>query len=290
MFDRDGEVFATNIANVGVEKDFNRVDLEGHPVDALETTMAEFDSLLGPALQRIEQAANLDNQDDRGVLLNFIGLASLRNPRMREIYRDFNERLMKATMRQVMATKDRWEALTRDATAAGYFEEAPELTYEQMREFIERDSYKIILNNEMYLTAEFKGFDSILPFLFNRRWWLLRAPDDSQGFVSSDCPACLMFSDPEKRGGRPGHGTKGTQLVFPVTARLAVAGAFELREGANAIPAQAVADFNATVISYAERQVYSRDGEAIYTFAEGRSRRIAELPNDLKFLRERAEK
>lgn len=41
-----------------------------------------------------------------------------------------------------------------------------------------------------------------------RKWVVLKPPRESSGFVTSDHPVCLMFSDPARRGKfyGPGHG------------------------------------------------------------------------------------
>jgi hypothetical protein len=40
-----------------------------------------------------------------------------------------------------------------------------------------------------------------------------------------------MFSDPKMRGGfyGPGHGLAGTEIIFPVGRRMAIVGAFEIK-------------------------------------------------------------
>ena len=45
--------FRTATDNVALEKDFNTIDLEGHPPDAFEKALAEVESEIAPALVRI---------------------------------------------------------------------------------------------------------------------------------------------------------------------------------------------------------------------------------------------
>src|SRR5689334_24429157 len=92
VFDRDGKAFTANISNVATERDFNRVDIEGHPPDAFEQGIAKFEGELAPALVRILNSKSIDNQEDRILLMNLIGLAAIRNPRHRENIRSFHER------------------------------------------------------------------------------------------------------------------------------------------------------------------------------------------------------
>ena len=53
VFDRSGKTFRTNIINVAIENDFNRVEIDGHPPDAFERSFANFESEAAPALGRI---------------------------------------------------------------------------------------------------------------------------------------------------------------------------------------------------------------------------------------------
>jgi len=54
VFDRKSrKQFQTATENVAVIRDFNRVEIDGHPPDVFEKAMASFESELAPALQRI---------------------------------------------------------------------------------------------------------------------------------------------------------------------------------------------------------------------------------------------
>jgi hypothetical protein len=79
VFDRNGKTFTSNIINIAVKHDFNRVEIEGHAPDVFEQAMAGFEGELAPALDRILKAGNLKNTEDRVILLNFIGLISIQS-------------------------------------------------------------------------------------------------------------------------------------------------------------------------------------------------------------------
>lgn len=288
VFDRSGKKFTSNIINIAVKRDFNRVELEGHSPDVFEQAMAEFEGTLAPALDRIIKAGNLKNEDDRAFLLNFIGLISIRNPRFRETFRRFNEDVMGKMMELMTATKDRWEQQIAQAHDAGYLKDAKHVPYEQMRDFVRKKQYTIELNTSYHIKTELGGFDAILPTLFNRKWVALTPPEKSAGFATSDHPVCLMFTDPKMRGGLygPGHGLAGTEIIFPVSRRLAVVGAFELEEGEIQLTEDSVAGFNGAIVAYAQRQVYARDEDFAYSRQYNeKPRRGAALVKDVAFLR-----
>jgi hypothetical protein len=294
VFDRNGGMFTSNILNIAVKHDFNRVEIEGHAPDVFEQAMAGFEGELAPALDRILKAGNLKNTEDRAILLNFIGLISIRNPRHRERFREFNERVMNMIMDQSAATKERWEGQIKKAREAGYLKDTKNISYEEMRDFVKKKEYRIELNTEFHIKTEMHGFDAILPTLFNRKWFVFTPPKDSSGFITSDHPVCLMFSNPNMRGKFhwPGHGLTGTEIIFTVGRRLAVVGAFEFKEEAELqLTEEGVAGINGALVAYADRQVYARDVDFTYSrqYTE-KPRRGVGLVKDPLFLRKNENK
>jgi Protein of unknown function (DUF4238) len=139
VFDRQSrKVFECGIHKVALEGDFNRVEIEEHEPDAVERAMAEFESQLAPALAHIIEARSLENEEDRSYLLNFIGLLALRNPRQREIVRDFQERVAKTILGIVLATPERWESQVKRAKAAGFIDPNANTNYDAMKQFAEK--------------------------------------------------------------------------------------------------------------------------------------------------------
>jgi len=61
-----------------LERDFNTIDLEGHPPDAFEQAMASVESDIGSALTRINEAQSLADENHRTLLLNLLGLLHIR--------------------------------------------------------------------------------------------------------------------------------------------------------------------------------------------------------------------
>jgi hypothetical protein len=75
-----------------------------------------------------------------------------------------------------------------------------------------------------------------------------------------------MWSDPAWRGGfrGPGYGLRRTQIIFSISNELAVIGAFEAYDDEMNVSQLFVAQVNATVILYSDRQIYARDGHFVY--------------------------
>jgi hypothetical protein len=101
------QTFATATDNVALEGNFNTVEVEGLEPDFFEKAMAEFEGELAPALERIIGAQSLQNDaDDYAMLLNFVTMLALRNPRQREMMRDFQERVTKQIMNVAISGKE----------------------------------------------------------------------------------------------------------------------------------------------------------------------------------------
>jgi Protein of unknown function (DUF4238) len=291
VFDRVGrKQFATAIENVATERDFNRVEIDGIAPDAFENAMAAIESDLSHGIERIRTAGTFDNADDRASLLNLIGLLHLRNPRFRETFRDFHERVAKATMAVALETPERWARQVAKATEDGYLPPDADADYERMRAFVRQDAFRVETPTERHIALEMDAFDKILPYLFKRGWVFVHAPKGSGGFVTSDHPVCLTWSDPPTGPGiRPiGLGLRGTEIVFPISPRIAVIGAFELRDSIHRADDTMVPSINGTIIAFAERQVYARDLSFHYTLRDAEpARKASKLISDANFVRAR---
>jgi hypothetical protein len=119
------------------------------------------------------------------------------------------------------------------------------------------EDYKAVLPVAAHVISEMDTFDHALPLLFERKWVLMKAPEQSPGFITCDHPVCLSWSEPQKVRLPLGLKTKGTEILFPISPGLAVVGAFELDDGEADVNDAEVASANGTIILNAQRQVYS---------------------------------
>lgn len=283
------KAFSTHPKNVAQERDFHAVQVEGLPSDAVEAALAEFEGQLAPALQRIIDNRSLKDENDRSYLLNLIALLAVKNPNHRDVMRDFVARISKQVMAMALSTPEIWEAQVAGAKSAGYMPEDAATDYEEMRAFVAEGQYDIGLATGAHVGMELDVFNDILPLVARRKWTLLRAPQGRTGFVTSDHPVSLHWSDPEAHAGfPPGLGMPDTRLLFPVSNSLAMIGCFEGDDGEHDVPDAMIAAFNTTVIARSRRQVYARDGEFLYReLSHGKITRGAELLNDPSFGRDR---
>jgi hypothetical protein len=261
--------FCTAPANVAAERDFNRIEVDGYPPDALENAFSAFETDVSQALERIIRTRSIKHDDDRTYLLNLMALMAIKNPRHREGWRNAQEQIWKRVLDLATATPERWAGQIRRAKAAGDIEPDADENYHRARAFIEADQYRLTVPTGRHLEREMKAFETVLPFFFRRKWVLFRAPVGATGFATSDHPVCLMRSDPEQRSKffPAGHGLRRTQVLFPISNELAVMGAFEAYEEERDAPDWLIAQFNATIALHADRQIYSRDSDFMYRMA-----------------------
>jgi hypothetical protein len=292
VYDRkQRKVFPSAIENIAAERDFNRVEIEGMAPDALEASFGEFEGALTPALERTIASAAFQNDDDRAYVLNLVGLLALRNPRWRESMRQFREQIAKRMMDLTLASRERWESQHRAALRDGFLDDVSDISYEEAKKFHEEGAYKIEVSNETHIRQELKGFEAILPFLWDRKWAFLTAPRVSAGFITCDHPVVLTWSNPKQRKGfySPGFGLKGTDVMFPLSSRLAMIGAFEIENRTFELSEDGVAGFNGAAVATAVRQVYARDHNFLYSLSRQEPpRKASRLIDDPQFLRRRA--
>jgi hypothetical protein len=257
--------FPASPRDVAFKTDFHRIEIEGYPPDALEKSFGEFESKASAALGRIVASQSLQDADDRACLFELMTLFSIKNPRHRERFRQFQEEVVRHVLRLATAFPERWASEMRRLKAAGVNTETGE-DYERMRDFAERGEFKVTMPTNEHLALELQSIEAVLRCLMRRKWMLLRASASQTGFITSDDPICLMWSDPARQGQfkGPGHGAPGTIVIFPLCNELAVLGSFEGDEGVRNLTTAQVAAVNGTIALHAERQVYARDDNFTY--------------------------
>ncbi|MBP1065327.1 hypothetical protein JOE51_006794 [Bradyrhizobium japonicum] len=252
-----GETFATNPKNVAQERDFNSVDLDGVPPDALEQAYGNFEGELAPILKRVA-GGDIDlTKEEFDCILNLVALLAIRNPRHRDRFSEFQDDIRQRLLEATTATKERWENHVNKARAAGYMEGVADVPYEVIRRSIADRDFKFVTTTTEHAQIEVDVLDTLLQVLGSRHWRWLRAGAGSGGFITCDHPVAL-FWDVRPKGLAPlGFGLKGTTVLFPISPSVALEGSFEYRGGPITLDAFCVGDFNLRLLAAAHRQIYS---------------------------------
>lgn len=256
-----GRFFETNPRNVGAERDFNRIEIEGHAPDALEQKLAGFEAEVAESIRRIAVSHKFVGDDRRNVL-NLIALLAVRSPQMREHIRKMQEQLMKKILSISLTSKERWEQQEARMIAAGKGPPSgePKLTYEQVKEYHARGEYDILLNRGYHIGLELQMHDPVLHALADRKWTLYTSDDATGCFVTTDRPVMLTYTKPMEvpllYRNSPGFGMPETEVMFPLTQHMTLVGMFENGESVVKADTYIVAHANTKMIHGSYGQVY----------------------------------
>lgn len=277
--------FMTVPRNVAAARDFNRIDIDGVDPNHVESGVAVFESSLSKALERICHDGEVRDPEDINLIWNLIALLAVRSPGMRENIRHGHEQVMKRVLGLTLATKERYEATFADAARAGVLDAGNILPYERMLDFFDRDQYSIAVSTTHHVQQELKLAYEVLPLLGRRNWLLVRASPGTGGFVTSDHPVALQWTNPpEQAFGSPGFGLRNTEVLFALSHDLALVGNFEGEDGIIDADERQVALFNAVIIGHRGRQIYARDDRFRYMMRDGVLRRGADVLRDVRRL------
>jgi hypothetical protein len=265
--------FITSPRNIASARDFNRVDVPGVNPNQVESDYSKFEGELTPALRRMMESRTFGNAEDHNLILNLIALLAIRTPRMRENIRTFHEQVAKMVMNMTLESEERFSSAYKRAKTDG-FVRGPSVSYESMKKFVESDQYSISVSTTSHVERELNLMNQILPLLGQRTWTLLHARPGTGGFVTSDHPVSLQWTEQKDRGvfSSPGFALRGTEVLFPVSHDVIELGQHQ------------VAHANTALIFHATRQVYARDDKFFYLRGGEQLRRGSELSKDIAHL------
>ena len=192
--------FVTHPRNVGSKRDFNRVDILGEPIDAVEKLLAEIEGKVSRVLKYVEENAALPEDTDMGTLLYFVALLYGHNPQFRNNLSSFETTVVKQILRLSLFSPERYESYIQQEREAG--KEVSE--YEEVKRFVEEENFDIRYGHGHHLRYELQATDEILSLLRHRKWSLFIAEEDADDFVCSDHPVALAWiEDPPQNPDHP---------------------------------------------------------------------------------------
>jgi hypothetical protein len=253
-FESGKDPFSTNTKNVAQERDFNRVDSDELPPDALETAYAKFEGELAPVLKKLA-SGEVCTEDDFSCILSLMGVLAIRNPRFRANFSDFQNNVRLKMLAAQLSSKERWERQLTRMRKDGYLEGVPDVPYETLKAQLEEGAFKFVTTTSEHARTELYALDNLINVLAGRAWRWVRAAPDSGGFITCDHPVCLNWIK-RPRGFAPlGYGLSGTTVYFPLSPDLAVIGEFDGPKEDLLADVYMVANFNRRTLNNAKRQV-----------------------------------
>lgn len=256
VFDRSkSQIRKSKPKNEAHQRDFYRMDLEdGSDPFALEKDFSAIEGGAKTAIDHILSNRKLPGVKEMEYLLSFVGLLAVRTPSYRKKIGGFNEDVAKMVMDVACADEKRFEITKNRLIAEG--RDVSDVSYEDMREFIDGDKYTVETHQNEHLTTMLTSASTITDCLLPRNWTVVLA--NGGEFICSDNPVGLNWSNPPKGVWQsPGFGLEGTEVTIPLSKGVALIGTFEnLGYEAATLDAAGVATFNNKSIMRAERYIY----------------------------------
>jgi hypothetical protein len=260
--------FPSSTANIAAERDYNMIEAQGVPADALEKELGQFEGVIAPGIKHVRETASFGEKGkDREDIINLITLLAVRNPRTREDMNKLYTGLFQAMAAMPFEDPARWDVVVEQLKAAGQWPEGAPVDFEGHKKFIEENKDKLKPHQNFTLDTELSAIEGMYPYFDARKWRILKAKDDSGGFVTTDHPVCVHRPGGLNYGQQfaPGLGLSDRDILFPLSSKVALMGRLEGNEDVVEVDRQTVASFNATVMGYAMKQIYAADDQYYYT-------------------------
>lgn len=288
VFDlKQGKSFTTRPRNVASRRDYHRVEIDGVDPNIVENQLAVLDGHADKAFRRVIAARSIASRDDFSLVLTLLAQVLITNPGFRDMRGGMIRQMGTVMMHNMVLTPERWAAVTEGAAADPSIGGEP-ISFEDARGAVERGEIEVVPAKENLIGQEWQLWAAILPLLEQRQWTLMIAPPGSRGFVTSDRPYALRWSDPALREGfyPPGLGCDDTNLTFPLSRDLALVGRFDASRETVEIDERMVASINLMTFSSAMTQLYAdgdfsilEPGETVGAFSQSELwRRVREAP------------
>ena len=250
------KTFRCSPENVAAKRDFNRIDVDGVPIDALENALSKFESEVDLAVKACAYEKRFVSREARDLIMNLISLLLVRNPRMRESVRTFHEEVTKGILDVVLSDKQIFERQLTSAKAAGEIASHVTATFEQVKEYHELNPIKLEVLTDSHIEREFETHDRILQFVGLRGWVFMEPKDSTTIFITSDHPVSLYSKDNDQIW-FGGGGRKDLEIVFPLTREITLIGKFEEPDLVKVCSREEAGEINAITLRAAERQIYA---------------------------------
>ena len=255
------KTFETVPRNVASERDFNRLDSSTIDPNLVEKRLGELEGALDSVLGEIISKARMPAGDELVLLMNFIALMSVRNPRARS---EMNRALAQTSeyiLDIAMSSKVMWDSQMERLRTDGVRDT---IEYEQALALHGAVPLKCEIANAFHVQQELEVLDAVIPCLLSRKWSLHVAPSACGGFVTSDHPVCLYWCDGIQRRNPPGHALTHTEVMFPISKELLAVGRFVKESAPMQVDMFDVAYANSVIACFARRQVYASTVNVLY--------------------------
>lgn len=153
--------FTSSTANIAAERDYNKIEAQGVPPDALEKELGKFEGVIAPGIKRVRETASFGgNGKDREDIINLINLITLlavRNPRTRNDMDKLYTELFQAMAAMPFEDPARWDAVVEQLKTAGQWPEGAPVDFEGHKTFVEDNKYRLKPHQNFTLEMELRA-------------------------------------------------------------------------------------------------------------------------------------
>ena len=248
--------FPNSPRRVGFQRDFNRIEIPGRPIDDAEKQLlALIDEKTAKVLKDIAENATLPKDTDMVTLVYFVALIAVHNPKIRNILVNAETERIKQIMKSIVSSPERYKSEIQQV----FGKDNEALDYEVAKRFVEDDRYSIKYGHGHHLNYELDTtHNTVYPILAQKQWSLWIAVEGTSDFVCSDHPVVFvrtpdnpnyLYTDPEL-------GMRHTELIVPLNRRMALASTAEGGFDVAMVDEDTIATINALTMDSAARQIY----------------------------------
>ena len=252
------KTFPATPRKVAAKRDFNRIDVEGLPPDAVEQALGKFEGKAIATIRRLQEHGGSMTNDELSDIVTLMTLLVARNPRRRRRMNAARRHGVRVIADMLTSNRLIYESHLARAKRDGFVSKDAHVPFEKLANFVREDRYTVEISTTENLRQEVGvSFNDIFDTLASRSWSLVMADTDAPEFVTCDHPVAVVFKDNGRRG-PIGYALPGTEVSFPLGPRHAVIGVLEnpLRPQFTA-GAKGVAALNSRTLYHADRQVYA---------------------------------
>jgi hypothetical protein len=138
------EDFIASTAKIAAERDYNKIEAEGVPPDAIEKELGNFEGIIAPGINRVRESASFgENGKDREDVINLVTLLAVRNPRTRSDMEKMYTELFQAMVALPFEDPARWDMVVEQLKAAGQWPDGAAIDFEGHKRFVEENKHKL---------------------------------------------------------------------------------------------------------------------------------------------------
>ncbi len=247
--------------NVGAQRDFNRISIPGHAIDAAEELFSQMEREFARVLNCMKETAALPKESDMPTLFYFVAMLHGHNLHVRNSFANSESEVIKQVMRLLVSNREIYESKMQQV----YGENVEVTDYEQMKQFIDEERFDIEYEHGHHLAYELQAMDAVRRLLARRKWSLRIAAEGTSDYVCCDRPVALVRTDIESLDNpyhpyaRPGLDMPNTELTVPLNRRMALVATFEHESYVATVSEETIAEINARTVHFAARQIYCPD-------------------------------